>query len=181
MTIDDLSSTAGAAWVSSQVDTVSGASSYVRPSSANTSATDSAVAQMRSDIRQNSQDFRSLKGALNSNHLAGATQAFATLQQDIQKASASAGGKSPFAPNSPIGKDFQALGSALQSGDLSGAKQAFASFKKDIKIAGRTARAQSLQAASGTSDGDSSGDGPTASPNPTTDLSATGGTLNTTA
>jgi hypothetical protein len=181
MTIDDLSSTAGVSWSSGQVDSVSGASTYVPTSSLNTSATDSAIAQMRSDLQQNSHDFSSLKGALNSNNLAGATQAFAALQQDIQNASSSAGGKSPFAPNSPIGKNFQAIGSALQSGDLSGAKQAFASFKTDIKIAGRTARAQSLQAASGANDVDSSVDGQTATPNPTTGLSTTGGILNATA
>ncbi len=177
MTIDDLSSTAGASWDSSQVDSVSGASSYVPMTSANSSAADSAVAQMRSDIQQNSQNFSSLKGALISNNLAGATQAYAALQQDIQNASASAGGKSPFDPNGPIGKDFQAIGSALQAGDLSGAKQAFASFKTDIKIAGRTARAKSLQAANGANDGDGTDDAPTAAHDP----SATGAILNATA
>jgi len=70
-----------------------------------------------------------------------ATQAFSSLQQDIQTASQAAGGKSPFDASSPIGKDFQAVDAALKSGDLSAAKQAFATFKQDIKSAGRSARA----------------------------------------
>jgi hypothetical protein len=81
------------------------------------------------------------KSALNSNGLTSATQAFASLQQDIQTASQAAGGKSPFDSNSPFGQDFPAVGHALNSGDLSAAKQAFAAFRQDIKTAGRSARA----------------------------------------
>jgi hypothetical protein len=181
MIINDLSSIAGASWDSHQMDSISGASSYVPTSSSDSSATDSVVAQMRSDIQQNSQNFGLLKGELNSNNLAGATQAFANIQQAIQNASSAAGGKSPFDQKSPIGKDFQAIGSALQSGDLSGAKQAFASFKTDIKIAGRTARAQNLQAASGDNGGDVADDAQTTAIKPTTDSTNTGGMLNATA
>jgi len=154
MSIADLTSTGGASMGASQMDSISGASSYVPPTSTSTASTDSVLAQMRNDLKQNSQDFAALKSSLNSNNLAGATQAFATLQQDIQNASSSAGGKSPFDPSSPIGKDFQAIGQALQSGDLAGAKQAFTSFKADIKSAGRAARAQNFQATSGANDGD---------------------------
>ena len=184
MTIADLPSTAGPSWDASQMDSVSGASSYVPTASAAASSADTTVAQMRSDLRQNSQDFAALKSALKSNNLSGAAQAFGTLQQDVQNASASAGGKSPFTANSAIGKDFQAIGRALQSGDLAGAKQAFAAFKTDIKRAGRTARAQQIQAASGASDGDADegvqGSGSAAS-NTTTASSTVGGILNTSA
>jgi hypothetical protein len=121
-----------------QMDAVSGASSYVASAP---STTDPAISQMRSDIKQNTQDFQVLKSTLNSNDLTGATQAFAALQQDIQTASQAAGGKSPFDSNSPIGQDFQAVGNALNSDDISAAKQAFGAFRQDIKAAGRSARA----------------------------------------
>jgi len=137
----DVSNLSGASSVSmggGQLDGVSGASSYV-PTSAST--TDPAISQMRADIKQNSQDFQALKSALQSNNLTSASQAFTSLQQMIQNASQSAGGKSPFAVNSPIGNDFQAVGTALSSGDLSAAKHAFAAFRQDIKIAGRAAGA----------------------------------------
>jgi hypothetical protein len=180
MTIDDLSSTGGATWSSSEMDSVSGASGYVPTASSDTSSTESAVAQMRSDIQQNSQNFGALKDTLNSNNLAGATQAYATLQQNIQTASSAAGGRSPFAANSPIGKDFQSLGRALQAGDLSGEKQAFNSFKADIKSAGRAARAQNLQA-SGVEDGTPSDGSQTSAINPAITASTVGAILNITA
>jgi len=151
MNVSDLAGSSSIQWESQSMSAVSGASSYV-PAAA-TPSTDPLLAQMRSDIKQNSQDFKALKQALNSNDLTGATQAFATLQQDIQNASQAAGGKSPFDPNSAIGKDFQAIGDALKSGDVSAAKQAFATFKQDIKSAGRAARA-SHHAAQGANDGD---------------------------
>jgi hypothetical protein len=184
MTIDDLSSTAGASWDANQMNSVSGASGYVPASSSGASSTESVVAQMRSNLQQNSQDFASLKSALISNNLTGATQAFTTLQQDLQSASSSAGGKSPFSPNSAIRKDYQAISKALQSGDLPGAKQAFAAFKADIKRAGRAARAQNVQAASSTNDGDAD-EGAQGSVGPTTaattGLSTSSSILNTTA
>jgi hypothetical protein len=114
--------------VASGVDTVSGASSYV-------AAGDSGVAQARSSIQQQSQNFKALTGALQSGDLAGAQGAYATLQQQIQSASQSTGGTSLFNGSSSIGKDFKAIGSALQSGDVSGAQSALASFKQDIKAA----------------------------------------------
>jgi len=171
----DLSSVSNVGWGSGQMDAMSGASSYVPSTSS-----DSAISQMRSDIQQSTQNFGDLSSALTSNNLTGATQAYATLQQTIQSASAAAGGKSPFDPNGPIGNDFQAIGNALQSGDLSGAKQAFAAFNTDIKIAGRTARAQNLQAANAgepqpTTVGQPSGT------NPASPASTVGGILNTSA
>ena len=121
-----------------QMNGMSGASSYVpEPAASGVSL----LSQLRADLKQNSQDFKALKYALNSSDLASATQAFTTLQQDIQKASQSAGGQSLFDSNSAIGRDFQAVGDALKSGDLSAAKQAFATFRQDIRSAGRAARA----------------------------------------
>lgn len=175
MSITDLSTLASAYTSGGQMDTISGASSYTPATNTGTTASDSAMAQVRSAIKQNSQDFKALKTALNSNDLSSATQAFSTLQKDIQKAASAAGGVSPFDPNSPIGKDFKAIGDALQSGDLSTAKQAFASFKQDIKQAGRAARAQSSHAATGTSDDDTNG---TATSTATNSSSTVGSLLN---
>ena len=152
-----------------QMDAVSGASSSVPPES----SADPVISQMRSDIKQNSQDFQALKSALKLNDPAGAMQAFTTLQQDIQAASHAAGGKSPFDSNSPIGKDFQAVGNALKSGDLSAAKQSFATFRQDIKSAGRTARANQDSAANNGAQ--------TTAADTITPLLNTGNSLNTTA
>ena len=124
---------------------MSGASPWVPSDGAaagGASDTASPLAGLRNAIRQNSQDFKALKAALSSNDPAAASQAFATVQKDIQSASQAAGGVSPFDPTSPIGKDFQALGEALKSGDIAGAKQAFAAFRHDIRAAGRVARSQ---------------------------------------
>ena len=155
MNISDLSGTAGAAWGGNEMHAMSGASSYVP--SANTSSSTDIFAQMRNAIKQSTQDFKSLKSALNSNDLAGATQAFASVKQDIQNISTNTGGKNPFAANSPIGKDFQVLGAALQSGDLRAAQQAFAQFRQDIKSAGHAARVGRHGGAGNDHDGDDGG------------------------
>lgn len=174
MSITNISSAVGAFMGGEPMNAVSGASSFVPAAS---TTTDSALTQMRSEIKQNSQDFKALKNALNASDLTGATQTFATLQQDIQKASSAAGGKSPFDPNSSIGKDFQALGNALQSGDISAAKQAFATFNQDIKSAGHAARAQHIQTAGGANDGDAD-DGGSSPGNTATTTPTVGGLLN---
>lgn len=116
---------------------VSGASTYVPDP---TSTLDPQIAQLRNEIKQNSQDFKALKTSLSSNDLAGATQAYQTLQNDIRVGSSATGGKSPFSPDSPIGKDFEAIGAALKSGDSAAAKRAFSDFTRDIRSAGRAAR-----------------------------------------
>lgn len=139
---------------------VSGASPYVPSPESNQ---DPAVHQMRANIKQNSQDFKALKTALQANDMTAAAQAFAALQQDIQKASKDAGGKSPFDPESPIGKDFQALGEAIKSGDASAAKQAFATFRHDIQRAGHMARAHRHQ---DSTDGDANDQNPPPMPPP---------------
>ena len=156
MNITSLSSGWNAA---SGVDTMSGASSYVAPS-------DSGVAQARSAVQQQSQNFKALSSAIQSGDLSGAQSAFATLLQQIQSASQAHGGTSLFGQNSAIGKDFQAIGSALQSGDVSGAQSAMASFKQDLKAARHHHHAQGVDSStassattSGTGTASSSGSG----------------------
>ena len=83
--------------------------------------------------KQGFADFKALSAALNSGDTTAATQAFTTMQQDLQNAPQNPSGTSPIDPNSQIGKDFQAIGDALKSGDVSAAKQAFATFKQDVR------------------------------------------------
>ena len=180
MSAPDISTSATASLGANQINAVSGASGYVPTA---TPTTDPAIDQMRSEIKENSQDFKGLKNALNSNDLAGANQAFTTLQQNIQTASQAAGGKSPFS-SSPIGQDFQALGDALKTGNLSAAKEAFGAFKQDIKTAGRAARAQNFPAADSANNSDASGSeqsSATIVTSSTTSAATVGGILNTTA
>lgn len=135
-------------------DAVSGASGY---SPVSTPAVDPEVVALRTEIRKNSQDFKSLKSAFASDDLAGAQKAFQTLQQDIQTGSTATGGKSPFSAGSPIGKDFEAIGAALKTGDLAAAKQAFLDFRQDMRAAGRASR-------TGSGDIDPTGSAGSASP-----------------
>jgi len=160
----------------SQMNGMSGASSYM-PETASTTVT--LISQLRADIKQNSQDFRALKSTLHTGDLAGATQAFATLQADIQKASQTSG-QNLFDPTSAIGKDFQAVGEALKAGDVSAAKQAFATFRQDIRSAGRAARAHHHVRQDG--DGDDAAQTQAIS-NPTSPVNppSSGGMLNITA
>ncbi|HAM71557.1 MAG TPA: hypothetical protein DCM86_07940 [Verrucomicrobiales bacterium] len=96
---------------------------------------DPALAGMRSLVKQRTQDFRDLRNALRAGDLAGAQTAFNTLQQEIQKASAASGGKSPFDPKGTIGKDFQALAEALKGGNLDAAQSAFKTLRQDLRAA----------------------------------------------
>ena len=166
MTISDLASASNVSYGSQPMDGMSGASPYMAATQTNT---DPAIAQMRAELKQSSSDFKSLATALKGNDLSGASSAFAALLQDIQKASANNGGKSPFDPNSPIGKDFQAIGNALQSGDISIAKQAFAAFRHDIKGAKHAHHA--VPAATNDGDADDAATS-TASANSTLDVQA---------
>ncbi len=174
MSITDLSSSASTYFGGNSIDTMSGASSYVPP---NASTTATAFSEMRNQIKQNSQDFKSLKTALGGNDLAGATQAFATLQSDIQNVSTAAGGKSPFDPSSPIGKDFAAIGDALKTGDIASAQKAFAAFRQDIKSAGHTARTHHHHAHSASGDSSAS----SATSTSTTTAAGTGSILDASA
>ncbi len=154
-----------------QMNAVSGASGMVPPVG---STGYDLLQQLRSTIKQNTQDFKSLGAALNGNDLSAATQAFASAQTDIQTASQAAGGTSPFDPNSPIGKDFQAIGDALNKGDLAGAKQAYTTFKQDMRSAGRAARARHHHHAQTATDATTGTSGAAASTTsaPTDDLTA---------
>ena len=128
------------------VDGMSGASGY-------TQAADSGVSTMRNAIQQQSQNFQDLRTSLQTDNLSGAQGAFTTLQQQIQTASQSIGGKSLFDTSSPIGSDFQAIGSSLSTGDINGAQAAFASFVQDL----RGAKHQSADASSASSASTSAG------------------------
>lgn len=111
-------------------DAMSGASAYV-------SAADAGAVLARHSVQQQSQNFKSLSSAIQTGDLAGARSAYATLQQQIQTASQSAGGVSLFDANRSIGRHFQAVGTALQTGDLGGAQSALAAFKQGISAARR--------------------------------------------
>jgi soluble cytochrome b562 len=85
-------------------------------------------------------DFKALGQALQSGDLAGAQQAYATLQQDLQTAEQPAAGSSgsTSAAASGAGKlaqDFGALGQALQSGNLADAQHAYATVQQDAQKA----------------------------------------------
>jgi len=83
------------------------------------------IGSQLSNFRQVRADLQSLSTALQAGDLAGAQQAFATLQQDQpQIASAQTGSKSP------VSGALADLGSALKSGDLTGAQQAFAALRQ---------------------------------------------------
>ncbi len=71
--------------------------------------------------------FQQLAKSLQSGDLAGAQQAFATLQQDAPKGAAGKG---------PLSTDIAGLGQALQSGDLAGAQKAFATLQQDAQKVG---------------------------------------------
>jgi hypothetical protein len=76
-------------------------------------------------FKQVKQDFKQLATSLQSGDLAGAKQAFDSLQQSgVFKANA----------NSPVGNDVSNLSKALDSGNLSDAQSAFASLKQDIQV-----------------------------------------------
>jgi len=131
--------------VSGAMDGVSGASSYGWSSSTD-------LSQARTDIQQNSQNFKSLRDALQSGDLASAQSAYSTLQKQIQSASQSVG-QNLFDSKSSIGKDFQALGTSLQTGNLSGAQKDFNTFRQDL----RTARHQKAATSDSTGAASSAG------------------------
>jgi hypothetical protein len=105
---------------------------------------------------QGAKDFQALQSALGSGDMAGAQQAFAAMQKDLQGAGwtgrrhhhhgdsatsttqAAQGSSSASTQKSSQGaQDLQALQTALTSGDLSGAQQAFAALKQDLQATGR--------------------------------------------
>ena len=85
-----------------------------------------------SAFKQSATDFKSLAQALQSGDLAGAQQAFATLQQDSPWVSraVSASDTANGGAGSTVASALQTLSKALQSGDISGAQQAFAALQQ---------------------------------------------------
>ena len=82
---------------------------------------------VQSPSQQERKDFMDLSKSLKAGDLAGAQQAFSSLQQDLQAAGQS--------QDSSVGSALDNLGKALQSGDLTGAQKAFATLKTDMRNA----------------------------------------------
>lgn len=95
-----------------------------------TSVTNARPSDAPGDISNFARDSKALESALQSGDLAGAQNAFATLQNDVRVANTF--GIQPFGQNSAAGKDFQALQTALRAGSLMGARSAFANFIQDL-------------------------------------------------
>lgn len=91
------------------------------------SASSAYAPQFQSQFKQRAMDFKAVGSALQSDDLAGAQTAFASLQKDLGTAAA---GKNP---DSQAAKDLDALKNALQAGDISGAQQAFATMRQDLQ------------------------------------------------
>jgi outer membrane protein assembly factor BamD (BamD/ComL family) len=83
----------------------------------------------QTSVNPQKQTFHQLSKALKSGDLAGAKEAFASLQQNA------AGGQSSAVS---ITNDFASLQKDLDSGDLDGAKSAFSQLKTDLQSAARS-------------------------------------------
>jgi len=99
-----------------------------------------------SPFQQVRKDFAALKTSLNSNDLAGAQKAFATLQKDMQSIG-QAQSSQQIGANSPLDNDLAALSTALQKGDLQGAQNAFATLTQDMQQMRQTQGGQQTQKA----------------------------------
>jgi len=105
-----------------------------------------------SPFQQVRKDFAALKTSLTSGDLAGAQQAFATLQQDMQdigqaQNSQQSAAATATAASGPLDNDLAAIGNALQKGDLNGAQTAFATLQKDMQQMRQTQGGQQTQGA----------------------------------
>jgi hypothetical protein len=78
---------------------------------------------------QRADDLEALQSALQSGNLRAAQQALATLQQNQQTSSQTAGASNAATRNLQASSAFQALESALSSGNLSAAQQAFTTLQ----------------------------------------------------
>jgi hypothetical protein len=131
--------------------------------------------QLQSYFQQRTIDLKQLGQALQSGDLAGAQQAFSTLQSLAQTG--------PLANSKAFAvtqrqQDFAAIGQALQSGDLAGAQQAFAQLQSTFYHSQRvldpgpavvvniTAPSASTGSASGASAGSSSSQSPSSAAPP---------------
>ena len=90
-------------------------------------------------IQQQKQTFSQLSSALQNGDLAGAQQAFASLQnssgqgQTSNANTTSSTNSSNSSSGNAITNDFQALSTALQSGNIKDAQSAFAQLQTDMK------------------------------------------------
>jgi hypothetical protein len=84
-------------------------------------------------VKQLVQDFQALDSAFQSKDLSSAQQAFAAVQQDLQKTTQGGQLARAFGQTPQLSKDFRALQGALQSNDLAGATQAFATLQQDMQ------------------------------------------------
>ena len=105
----------------------------------------------RSNFREMRQEFQNLASALQSGDLAGAKDAFSTLQQAMQGfqrggASAAQGGSKT---QNQFGADLAAIAKALQSGDSGAAQDALKKLLEEMQAAagGHRPQAQGAQAA----------------------------------
>ena len=99
-------------------------------------------------FQQVKKDFSALKTSLTSGDLAGAQQAFQTLQTDMQNIGQAQSSQQAGA-SSPLDNDLNALGAALQNGDTSGAQKAFATLQKDMQQMRQTQGGSQTQKAHG--------------------------------
>jgi hypothetical protein len=83
-------------------------------------------------FKQSAADFKSLEQALQAGNLAGAQQAFATLQQDSPWVSRAVSGSATGNAGASAGaaSPLQALSKALQAGDITAAQQAFSALQQ---------------------------------------------------
>ena len=144
-------------------------------SSSGLSQTDS-----QSSVNQLRQTFKQLASSLQSGDLAGAQQAFTSLEKLLQSSKV----QPASTPQSPVQSDLAALGQALSSGDLSAAQGDFSKLQKDLQSAGQSnASSQSRRHGhhhrSEASDSDSSATttATTASTITATSQNSTGGTI----
>jgi hypothetical protein len=92
-----------------------------------------------SPFKQAQTDFAALSQALSSGNLAGAQQAYAAFQQDMQGIQSAQGTvQSTSAAGSTqntLQGDLSAVGQALQSGNLTAAQNAFANLQQGMQSA----------------------------------------------
>ena len=133
------------------------------------STTNANQTDWQTTMAQRKQYFNQLNQALQSGDLAGAQNAYASLQQLTPNGSQNSTTTTGAAGTSSTQSDFSALGQALQSGDLTGAQKAFSQVQQDMQTAhaGHHHHHHSKAANDTTSTQDSSG---------TTSSSSTSGT-----
>ena len=135
----------------------------------------------QSSANQLRQTFEQLAGSLQSGDLAGAQQAFTSLEKLLQSSKV----QPANTPQSPVQSDLAALGQALSSGDLSAAQGDFSKLQKDLRPAGQSGKSVGSSHRHGhhhrpeASDSDSSATSTatTASTTTATSQNSTGGTI----